>query len=183
MRNLKFAFRTLFKTPFVTVVAILSLALGIGANAAIFSLFNQMLLQPLPVSDPTRLVNFGARDRSRQQLLQLRPATATKSSATRCSATSRRRTRPFTGIAAHVLFGVNLAMPGQTPVSGRGVFVSGSYFSVLGLRPALGRLLTPDDDETIGGNYVVVLSYAYWQTQLGSDPACVGKQITSTASR
>src|SRR5829696_8878232 len=60
MSTIKFAFRTLFKTPFVTVVAILSLALGIGANAAIYSLFNQMLLQPLPVAQPERLLNFGA---------------------------------------------------------------------------------------------------------------------------
>ena len=58
--NLTFALRTLFKTPFVTVVAILSLALGIGANAAIFSLFNQMLLRPLPVAEPNRLVNLSA---------------------------------------------------------------------------------------------------------------------------
>src|SRR5918993_875105 len=58
MHNLKLAFRTLFKTPFVTVVAILSIALGIGANAAIFSLFEQMLLRPLPVREPDRLVNF-----------------------------------------------------------------------------------------------------------------------------
>src|SRR5437660_637376 len=58
MSNLKFAFRTLFKTPFVTIVAIVSLALGIGANAAIFSLFNQMLLQPLPAAEPNRLVNL-----------------------------------------------------------------------------------------------------------------------------
>ena len=60
MRNLKLAFRTLFKTPFVTTVAILSLALGIGANAAIFSLFDQFLLRPLPVAEPDRLVNLGS---------------------------------------------------------------------------------------------------------------------------
>ena len=60
MQNLKLAFRTLFKTPFVTIVAVLSLALGIGANAAIYSLFNEMLLQPLPVAQPERLVNFAA---------------------------------------------------------------------------------------------------------------------------
>src|SRR5215472_15102492 len=58
MRNLKLAFRTLLKTPFVTIVAVVSLALGIGANAAIYSLFNRILLQPLPVSQPERLVNF-----------------------------------------------------------------------------------------------------------------------------
>ena len=84
----------------------------------------------------------------------------------------------FSGIAGHFLFGVNVAMAGQTPVNGRGVYVSGTYFPVLGLRPALGRLLTPSDDQTIGGNYVAVLSYAFWETQLGADPNVVGKQIT-----
>ena len=72
MLNLKFALRTLFKTPFVTVVAIVSLALGIGANAAIFSLFNQMLLRPLPVAEPGRLVNL-ARARSEARLAVVRP--------------------------------------------------------------------------------------------------------------
>ena len=62
-----------------------------------------------------------------------------------------RRNTAFSGIAGHFLFGVNVAMPGQTPINGQGVFVSGSYFPVLGVRPALGRLLTPNDDQTIGG--------------------------------
>ena len=178
MRNVKFALRTLFKSPFVTIVAVLSLALGIGANAAIYSLFNELLLEPLPVTDPGRLVNFkgpgpqygsnscndaGDCDEvfSYPMLRDLQKANTA-----------------FSGIAGHFIFGVSLGMTGQTPITGRGLYVSGNYFSVLGLRPALGRLLTPADDEVIGGNYVVVLSYPYWQTNLGADPSVVGKQLT-----
>ncbi len=178
MRNLKLAFRTLFKTPFVTVVAVLSLALGIGANAAIYSLFNEILLRPLPVTDPTRLVNFKAPG----------PQFGSNScnDAGGCDEIFsypmlrdlQKANTALSGIAGHFLFGVNVAMTGQTPVSGRGVFVTGNYFSVLGLRPAVGRLLTPQDDETIGNNYVAVLSYAYWENQLGSDQSVVGKRIT-----
>ena len=178
MRNLKLAFRTLFKTPFVAVVAILSLALGIGANAAIFSLFDELLLQPLPVSDPARLVNFKAPG----------PQYGSNScnDAGDCDEVFsypmlrdlQKANTAFSGIAGHFLLGVSVAMSGQTPVSGRGLYVTGNYFSVLGLRPALGRLFTPRDDETLGGNYVAVLSYPFWETQLGSDPNVVGKQIT-----
>jgi len=178
MRSLKLAFRTLFKTPFVAVVAILSLALGIGANAAIFSLFNELLLQPLPVTDPARLVNFKAPG----------PQYGSNScnDAGDCDEVFsypmfrdlQKANTAFGGIAGHFLFGVNVAMTGQTPVSGRGLYVSGNYFSVLGLRPAAGRLLTPQDDEVIGNNFVAVLSYGFWETQFGADASIVGKQIT-----
>jgi len=177
MRNLRLAVRTLFRTPFVTIVAVLSLALGIGANAAIYSLFNEMLLQPLPVSHPERLVNFKGPG----------PQNGNNScnSAGGCDEVFsypmfrdlERATTAFSGLGAHYLFGANIAMPGQTAINGRALFVSGSYFPVLGLRAALGRLLTPNDDHTIGGNYVTVVSFPFWETQLGSDPSVVGKQI------
>src|SRR5690242_2825773 len=177
MRDVKPALRTLFRTPFVTVVAILSLALGIGANAAIYSLFDQILLRPLPVQQPDRLVNFAGPG----------PQYGNNScnSAGGCDEVFsypmfrdlERANAAFSGLAAHCLFGSNIAMPGQTPINGRALFVSGSYFPVLGLRAALGRLLTPNDDRTIGGHFVTVVSYPFWETQLGSDPAIVGKQI------
>ncbi|HEY5061556.1 MAG TPA: ABC transporter permease [Gemmatimonadaceae bacterium] len=178
MRNVKLAFRTLFRTPFITVVAILSLALGIGANAAIYSLFNQILLRPLPVSHPDRLVNLAAPG----------PQNGTNScnQAGDCDEVFsypmfrdlEKAKTAFSGLAGHVLIGVNLAMPGQTPINGDGVYVSGSYFPVLGLQPALGRLLTPRDDEVLGGSYVTVLSYAYWANELGSNRAVLGRQLT-----
>ena len=177
MRNVKLALRTLFRTPFVTIVAILSLALGIGANAAIYSLFDQILLRPLPVSQPDRLVNFVGPG----------PQYGSNScnSAGDCDEVFsypmlrdlERANTAFSGIAGHFLFGVNVAMAGKTAINGRGVFVSGSYFPVLGVRPALGRLLTPNDDQTISGHYVVVLSDDYWANQLGGEPSVVGQQL------
>jgi predicted permease len=81
------------------------------------------------------------------------------------------------GIAAHRIFAANLAHTRQT-TSGQGVLVSGSYFPVLGIQPALGRLLTPEDDQTIGGHFVTVLSYEYWETQLGADPEVLNSILT-----
>src|SRR5205823_4514771 len=143
MRNLKLAFRTLFKTPFVTIVAILSLALGIGANAAIYSLFNQMLLQPLPVAQPERLVNFAAPGPQNGSNSCNQAGDCNEVFSYPMFRDLEKANTAFSGIAAHFLFGVNVAMAGQTPISGEGVFVSGSYFPVLGVRPALGCLFTP----------------------------------------
>jgi len=169
---MKFALRTLFKTPFVTTVAIVSLALGIGATAAIFSLFSQMLLRPLPVQEPNRLVN----------LLAPGPKPGNQScnqASTRGNCDDvfsypmfrdlERAQTVFTGLAAHRIVDINIAFNKQT-INGEGLLVSGSYFPVLGLQPALGRLLGPGDDPSIGESHVVVLSYGYWQTQLGADP-------------
>jgi predicted permease len=176
VRNLKLALRTLFKTPFVTVVAIVSLALGIGANAAIYSLFDEMLLRELPALQPGRLVNLGA--------------PAPKPGSTSCNQAGdcdlvfsypmfrdlERKQSVFTGIAGHNAFGVNLAYRGQT-LNTEGMLVSGSYFPVLGVRPALGRLLTPADDQTVGGHNVVVLGHNYWESQLGSNPGVLNDKI------
>jgi predicted permease len=136
-----------------------------------------MLLQPLPVAQPEGLVNFAASG----------PQTGFQScnQAGSCDDVFsypmfrdlEKANTAFSGIAGHFLFGANVAMTGQTPFTGDGVYVSGSYFPVLGLRPALGRLFTPADDEVIGGNYMAVLSYGFWETQLGADRDVVGRQI------
>jgi len=177
MRSIRLAFRTLFRTPFVTTIAVLSLALGIGANAAIFSLFDQILLRPLPVADPQRLVNLSAPGP--------KPGSQSCGQAGDCDDVfSYRMFRDleqsqtvFAGIAAHDRFGVNIAYQDQ-PLTGDGMYVSGSYFPTLGLRPAIGRLLTQSDDQSIGTNFVAVLSYAFWQSRLGGDPGVLGKPIT-----
>jgi predicted permease len=176
MINLKLACRTLFKTPFVTIIAIASLALGIGANAAIFSLFNQMLLRPLPVPEPARLVNIGSPGP--------RQGSASCGNAGDCDVVFtypmfrdlERAQTVFTGLAAHVLFGANLSFGGQT-LSGEGELVSGSYFPVLGVQPALGRLLGQQDDQTIGESTVVVLSHAYWQTRFAASPTVLDAKM------
>lgn len=172
MRHLKLALRTLFKTPFVTVVAIVSLALGIGANAAIFSLFDQMLLKPLPAQAPRDLVNLSAPGP--------KPGSQSCNQAGDCDAVfsyamfrDLEREQPvFTGIAAHRAFGANLSYQGQT-TSNEGMLVSGSYFPVLGLVPAAGRLLGSQDDQAIGQSQVVVLSHEYWRRRFNEDPAII----------
>jgi predicted permease len=167
--NLKLALRRLVKTPLVSAVAILSLGLGIGANAAIFSLFDQILLRALPVQRPEELVNLSSPGP--------KPGSNSCGQAGNCEHVFsyqmfrdlERQQSVFTGIAAHVGFGANLAYEGQT-TSGGGMLVSGSYFPVLGLSPALGRLFDHNDDQALGGHFVVVLSHSYWTTQLGANP-------------
>jgi hypothetical protein len=182
MLTLKFALRTLFKTPFVTLVAILSLALGIGSNAAIFSLFSQILLRPLPVPEPSRLVNLGAPGP--------KPGSNSCSQAGSCDQVFsypmfrdlERVQTPFTGIAAHVEFGANVAARGQTE-SVQGMLVSGRYFSVLGVKPAIGRVLGPQDDLAPGESHVVVLSYGYWGAASASIQAFWVSRSSSTDKR
>ena len=176
MSSLRLALRTLFKTPFVTLVAILSLSLGIGANSAIFSLFDQMLLRPLPVPAAGALVNLGAPGP--------KPGNQSCSNAGSCDDVFsypmfrdlQRVQASFTGVAGHRDFGANIGYQGHT-LSGQGLLVSGSYFPVLGLNPALGRLLTPGDDKTVGANLVAVLSYDYWRTRFELNPAVLNDTI------
>src|SRR5437867_11249501 len=175
--TLRLAFRTLLKTPFVTLVAIVSLALGIGVNTAIYSVFDQILRRPLTVPEPNRLVNFEAPPP--------KPGNTSCNQAGSCDAVFsypmfrdlERLQTVFTGVAAHFLFGANLSARGQT-LSGEGLFVSGSYFSTLGLRAATGRLLGPDDDKVPGESHVAVLSHAYWTSRFGQDPGVLNQPIT-----
>jgi hypothetical protein len=169
--------RTLFRSPFVTTVAILSLALGIGANAAIFSMFDQILLRSLPVVAPERLVNLSAPGP--------KPGSQSCNDAGDCDAVFsypmfrdlEKAESGFSGVAAHVLFGANVAYEGQT-LNGSGMLVSGSYFPVLGVRAARGRLIGVSDDATIGAHQVAVLSHTFWQTRLGARSDVVGRTIT-----
>jgi len=176
MRSVRLAFRTLFKSPFVTVVAIISLAFGIGANAAIYSLFDQLLMAPLPVHQPERLVNLAA--------------PGPKAGSTSCNNAGdcdvvfsypmfrdiEKAQTAFSSVAAHRQFSANVTYDGET-LSGDAMMVSGSYFGTLGLRPFLGRLLAPSDDETIGAHYLAVLDHAFWETRLGADTAVVGRNM------
>lgn len=176
MRNLRLALRLLGRAPSVTIIAVISLGLGIGATTAIFSLYNQMIRRPLPVHEPQRLVNLSAPGR--------KPGSTSCNDAGNCAAVFsypmfrdlQKAQTVFTGIAAHRSFSVNLAYQGQT-LNGDGILVSGSYFPVLGLEPALGRLLGPGDDTAIGQSPVVVLSHNYWRTRFDSSPAVVNQTL------
>ena len=169
MSNLKLAFRMLVKTPFVSIVAILSLALGIGSNTAIFSTFDQMLRRPLAVEDPGRLVNLLAPGP--------KPGSTSCSMAGPCEAVFsypmfrdlETGQTPFTSLAAHRQFNANMTAAGQT-FSGDALAVSSSYFPTLGLQPALGRLFAPEDDQTEGEGRVAVLSHAFWQNRFAGTP-------------
>lgn len=176
MPNLRLALRTLFKSPFITLVAILSLALGIGANSAIFSLFDQMLLRPLPVPRPNELVNFKSPGP--------KPGSNSCGQAGGCDEIFsypmfrdlERAQTSFTGIAAHRNFGGSVGYQGVS-LSADGLLVSGSYFPVLGLTPAIGRLFTPEDDKTVGTHFVVVISYDYWRNRFNLDPNILNQTL------
>jgi predicted permease len=174
MQTLKFAYRSLLRTPIVSAVAVLSLALGIGANVAIFSIFNQLLLRPLPVHEPDRLVNLVSPGR--------RSGTVSCGNGGDCDGVFsypmfrdlERGQTVFTGIAAHRDFGANIAH-GGTSEGGDALLVSGSYFPVLGVAPQVGRLLGPDDDVERGGGNVVVLSDGFWRRRFGGRPDVINQ--------
>lgn len=176
MIDLKRAVRTFTKTPFITAVAVISLALGIGANTAIYSLFDQMLLASLPVQNPDQLVNLSAPGP--------KPGSQSCNQAGGCDEVFsyamfrdlEKADGPFTALAAHRLFGANLSFEGNT-LSANGMLVSGSYFPMLGVQPALGRVFGVADDQNIGENPVVVLSYDYWENRLGKDPNVLNRPL------
>jgi len=176
MRHLTLALRMLRKSPFVSAVAVLSLALGIGANAAIFSLFDQLLLRPLPVPEPSALVNLAAPGP--------KPGSTTCNQQGSCDEVFsypmyrdlERSQSVLTGLAAHRAFYGSFAVR-EAPFTGEGVWVSGSYFPTLGVQPALGRLLGPSDDEVPGAHDVVVISYATWQDRFGGSPSVLGERL------
>ena len=177
MRELALAFRQLVKTPFVTFVAVLSLGLGVGANTAVFSMFNQILLRPLPVAAPDELVNLTSSPGDKDGSVSCNDAGD-------CDAVFSypmfldlsRDSKVFTGIAAHWLFGANVGYHGET-FTVDGLQVSGNYFDVLGLRPALGRLLEPVDTAHVGDAPVAVLSYDYWSSRFARDPSVVSQPV------
>ena len=176
MRNLKLAFRVLARTPFVTTVAILSLALGIGANTAIFSLFHQFLLQPLPVPSPETLVNLSAPGP--------KPGSTSCGDAGGCESVFsfpmfrdlEREPMPLAGLAAHRKFGVTISWRGQ-PITGDAMMVSGGYFPTLGLVPAAGRLIGAADDRVPGESPVVVLGHASWRSRFDASPSVINESI------
>jgi predicted permease len=177
MRNVRLAFRTLFRTPFVTAVAVLSLALGIGANAAIFSLTDQVLLRSLSVPEPERLVNLTAPGPNPGSQSCNDSGGCDEIFSYRMFRDLERSQNVLSGLAAYRIVGANLAVRDE-PFTGDAVLVSGSYFRTLELSPALGRLLGPDDDATLGAAFSVVLTYAFWHARFGASPSVIGQTIT-----
>jgi predicted permease len=170
-QDLRYGARTLLKNPGFTLIAVLTLALGIGANTAIFSLTDQILLRLLPVERP-------------QELVVLRSPEPKEGRRFDEDAVSyptykdlRDRNNAFTGLLAWMAVALSIAGGGQTDFA-RGELVSGNYFDLLGVRPALGRVFTQEDDRVPGAHPVVVLSHGYWTRRFGADPGILNKTLT-----
>ena len=169
MVNVRLTLRTLFKSPSITIIAIISIALGIGANTAIFSIFETVVLRTLPVKGADRLGNLNNPGPKPGSQNNTQEGGINEVFSYPMFRDLEKAQTVFTGIAAHCQFFANLSVRGET-LSGRGLLVSGSYFPVLGIRAALGRLLGSEDDRTVGESHVVVLSHSYWKTRFGRDP-------------
>jgi predicted permease len=151
-------------------VAVLSLALGIGANVAIFTLVNQLILQPLPVSHPDQLVLLSAVGH------HYGSNTGEHSLSYPMYRDFRDQNQVFSGLVCRTGNYYSIGFQGRTELV-EGEDVSGNYFSVLGVGAAVGRVFTAADDVTEGGHPLAVLSYTYWKTRFAGDPAVIGKTI------
>jgi predicted permease len=169
--DLRFSARSFWQTPSFTATAILSLALGIGATTAIYSLVDQVLLHALPVSHPERLVlidwngeqaanGFGSWNLMSYPICRDLDG----------------KTEFFGGVFCRAQLTVNVST-GSTAQATAAEIVSGNYFRVLGVRPALGQLFESDDDTKPNANPVVVLAYSFWQRQFGGSPTIVGRKL------
>jgi predicted permease len=170
LQDLRFAFRQLRKAPSFAITAVLTLALGVGANTAIFSLVNTLLMKPLPVPRGEQIVTVAPRENSGplQQTVswpEFREIRAESG-------------QSFSDVFAYVLSLDGLAMPGQQPDRIVTSFVTGNFFEGLGLKPAAGRLFLRSEGEVLGHDPYVVLSYDYWTKPFDRDPGVVGRAVT-----
>jgi predicted permease len=166
IQDLRYGLRMLVKSPAFTLIAVLSLALGVGANTAIFSLVNALLLKPLPVHEPERVTSVFMTDARNPGNLPLSHLNYKD---------LRDQNQVFTEMAAFTFAQVNWnkgSESEQTPIQ----VVSGNYFTLLGVNAALGRTFHPDED--LKATPVIVVSYGFWERSLGRDPAIVGKSLT-----
>jgi predicted permease len=167
-QDIRYGLRMLRKSPGFTAVAVFTLALGIGANTAIFSIIDSLLLRPLDVDHPGQLAVLSFRQGSGPLLTQF-------------SIADYRDIRSQTAAAFSDMLGFQLGFDGLS-FQGKADrvltnYVTGNYFPVLGLKPYLGRLILPSEGQSPGADPVVVLSYSLWKTRFGSDPQIVGKKV------
>jgi predicted permease len=165
--DVRFGARVFRKSPGLSAVALLSLALGIGVNTAIFSLVNVVLLRPLPAEAPEQLVYVYTTDRNSPGSLENSHLNYVD---------FRERSQVFSGLMDYTTIPLSFDHAGQTErVTGQ--LVSGNYFDVLGVRPALGRTFLPEEDRTPGASPVAVVSHNFWTRRMNADPEPVGKVI------
>lgn len=166
-QDLRYAFRTLRKSPGFTVAAVLSLAIGIGANTSLFTLINTVTWKLLPVRDPAGLLVLG----------QQGPSGPVSNGFTYPQYALIRDHTQGLDFAAYSRVRLNVSIDGAIEPTLEGQLVTGEYFPLLALRPAVGRLLGPDDNRTVLGHPVAVLSHDYWRRRFGADEAILGKPI------
>jgi predicted permease len=169
--DLRFSARSFLRGPSFTATAVLSLALGIGATTALYSLIDQIVLRALPVDHPERLVLIDWIGFQYAETL----GTDNLMSYPICQDLQQRK-QFFDGVFCRAATTINFSTSGEPRLTAAEL-VSGSYFSVLGVRPALGRVLTTDDDQTPGSSPVVVLSYDFWKKQFGGAQDVVGRKV------
>ena len=182
LHDVRYGFRQLRRSPGLTMVAVLSLALGIGANTAVFSLMNAVMLRELPVENPRQLVLFG----DARSAGDTDDFVSTELYSYAFYQEMRHSNQVFSDMAA-VLSLTFEKMHGAVGGSGNlepmsVQLASGPYFSMLGVKPFLGRVFTQAEDEPAGGHPVAVMSYAWWQRRFGRDPAIVGKTVALGAT-
>jgi len=170
LTSLKHAFRVLRKDPGFTAVAICSMAIGIGATSAMFNFADALLLRPLPIAEPDRVVAINS--------AKLAPLGSNTAISYPDYVDLRDHNRSFDGLvaASYARFGFSpdaRALPRMK----FGLFVSGNFFRVLGVRPALGRDFRPDEDRAEGRDAVVVLGHDFWVSQYGASPSVLGSRI------
>lgn len=167
LQDLRYGWRSLWQTPGLTLAAILSLGLGIGANTTVFSWIQAVLLRPIPgAADPDRILTLGLQSREGRDRSWSYP--------------NYRDLRGWVttfDLAAQDDLAMSVTVAGQSERA-YGAIVSGNYFQFMGVTPALGRLLTPDDDRDPGTHPVVVLSHGYWQRRFAGDPTIIGREMT-----
>jgi putative ABC transport system permease protein len=168
MQDLRYSFRTMRKTPVFTVVAVLALALGIGANSAIFSVVNAVLLRPLPFDHSERLLSLHSRNE--------RDGSVGNEQSYPNFLDVRAQCQSCAGVAAYGGATAFVMNPGEEPERARGVQATADLLPMLGVQPALGRVFTPEEDQA-GARRVVVLSYGFWQRAFGGNPKIIGQEI------
>ena len=164
--DIRYGVRMLLKKPVFSLIAIITLALGIGANAAIFSLVNTAILRPLPVANPNRFVSLNNVNEGRLFPVFSYPNYKD----------IRDRNEVFSGLIAYRFAPLSLSHDGVNERLWAYV-VTGNYFDVLGVKSAAGRLISENDDRTPGAHPVAVVSYEYWQKRFGKSPDSIGKTV------
>ena len=174
LQDARYGLRMLAKTPGFTCIAILTLALGIGANTAIFSLLNQVMLRRLPVRNAEELVVLKSPGPKRGHVWS--DGDDSEIFSYPLYKALAKNTAVFNGMLARFQFAASIASHGQTD-RGSGELVTGNYFEVLGVRPTLGRVLSAADDDVQGAHPVIVLSHAYWERHFGGDAGVLNRTV------